>query len=267
MWDNPGRRRPSPLPPGPSRAAYLHSPQISTHLPSSEKAFELGLEETTSPLTSTLQQEGQGFSAFAGRVLAASLFYRAFQHSTRTVPEDDPADPRTSMHWKRHREIDNDLVVLLQALPDDLQLPRNIQCRNATFVNIIIHTSVICLHRAALARMQSHAPSERMMRQSTARLVCAAEEILNVFRMMPDVNETLKNPMLTFSVYMTSVVFLDNWDTQQQDYRRQDNLDFILRIIILAARTWNNPVTGSMAAQLAADMRERGLDSAAVEKV
>ncbi|KAK0369145.1 binuclear zinc transcription factor [Colletotrichum limetticola] len=244
----------------------INQQDITTHLPASETAFETGVEEQTSPLTSILLQEGRGFSAFAGRVLAAASFFQAFQHSTRTLPDDDLTDLRTSRNWKRHREIDNDLVGLLAALPDDLTLPQNIQSRNATFVNAIIHTSVILLHRSALARIGSSGLPEHMAKQSQARLICAAEEILNIIRMMPDITHTLKNPIMNFSIYTASLVFLENWDTSAQDYRRQDNLDFILRIIILAAKVWNNPVTKSTAVQLAVDMRKRGLESEAVDK-
>ncbi|KAH0419737.1 binuclear zinc transcription factor [Colletotrichum camelliae] len=105
-----------------------------------------------------------------------------------------------------------------------------------------------------------------MIRPCRARLVAAAEEILNILRMMPDVNAMLKNPMLTFSMYMASLVFLDQPTSTEPDYQRQENLDFTLRLMILAAKTWGNPVTRSMAIQLAVDMRQRGLDSAAVEK-
>ncbi|GKT43361.1 uncharacterized protein ColSpa_03542 [Colletotrichum spaethianum] len=83
---------------------------------------------------------------------------------------------------------------------------------------------------------------------------------------MSDISEKLKNPILTFAVYTTSMVFLNDLDSTEEDYLRQDNLDFILRIISLASKTLNNPVTGSMAVQLAMDMRQRGLVSAAIEK-
>ncbi|KAF4434239.1 Citrinin biosynthesis transcriptional activator ctnR [Colletotrichum fructicola] len=137
---------------------------------------------------------------------------------------------------------------------------------NATFVNIIIHTSIILLHRAALSTIERAGTPHHMIQQCRARLFAAAEEILNILRMMPDVNDMLKNPMLTFSMYMASLVFLDQPTSTEPDYQRQENLDFTLRLMILAAKTWGNPVTRSMAIQLAVDMRQRGLDSAAVEK-
>ncbi|KAF4484484.1 Citrinin biosynthesis transcriptional activator ctnR [Colletotrichum fructicola Nara gc5] len=246
--------------------AMINEHDIHTRLPASEKAFEAGLEELTSPLTSILHQEGQNFSSFAGRVLASSLFYQAFQQSSQNIPDEEAQDVKTSLYWKRHREIDNDLASLLNCLPDDLKLPNSIRCQNATFVNIIIHTSIILLHRAALSTIERAGTPHHMIQQCRARLFAAAEEILNILRMMPDVNDMLKNPMLTFSMYMASLVFLDQPTSTEPDYQRQENLDFTLRLMILAAKTWGNPVTRSMAIQLAVDMRQRGLDSAAVEK-
>lgn len=241
--------------------------QIDTHLPASEESFQAGLGEHTSPLTSMLHLEGQKFSAFAARVLAASHFHQACQHSAKTSSEKETWDIQSSLYWKRHREIDNDLSMLLHCLPEDIKLPNNIRCQNATFVNIIIHTSVICLHRAAVSRMQKAGGWEGTVRQSRFRLIAAAEEILNILKMMPDVNGMLKNPMLAFSLYMASLVFLDQPKSAEPDYQRQGNLDLTLRFMILAATTWGNPVTRSMAIQLALDMRKHGLDSPAVQKV
>ncbi|KAJ0114676.1 Asperfuranone cluster transcription factor afoA [Diaporthe amygdali] len=246
--------------------ALINEQDIDTHLPASETSFEAGLEERTSPLTSILHLEGQNLSSFAARVLAASLFNQAFQHSTQAASDKDGQDIQTSLHWKRHREIDNDLAVFLHYLPDDVKLPSSIRCQNATFVNIILHTSVIFLHRAAILTMQKLGISGDMVHQSRARLIAAAEEILNILKMMPDVNDMLKNPMLAFSIYMASLVFLDRPTSTQPDYQQQNNLDFTLRLMILAAKTWGNPVTRSMAIQLAVDMRQRGLESVTVEK-
>jgi hypothetical protein len=171
------------------------------------------------------------------------------------------------MYWKRHREIDNNLVLLLQALPDDIKLPKQIRCRNAIFVNIIIHMSLICLHRAAISKMKVFDLPENMIRRSRARLVCAAEEILAIFRMMSDIDENLKNSILAFSIYMVSQVLLEDLDPEEENLSQQDNLDFILRLMILSARTLDNPVTVSMAVQLAVEMLQRGLNSTAVETV
>ncbi|KAH6682209.1 binuclear zinc transcription factor [Plectosphaerella plurivora] len=239
---------------------------ISTRLPSSDAAFELGFEETTSTLMTALNQSEPIYSPFAGRVLAASLFHEAFQHSNRLVSNEELDDPRTSPYWKRHREIDNDLAILIQTLPDGLRLPKQIRCQNAIFVNAIIQTAIICLHRAALSKLKTSGLHEGMVRSSRSRLDCAAEAILDTFRMMSDTNENLKNTILVHSVYVASQVFLDDSSYPEENHLRQDNLDFILRIITLSAKAMNNPVTGSLAVQIALEMRIRGLNSVAVEQ-
>lgn len=211
--------------------------------------------------------EGQNISDFAARVLAASYFHQAFQHSIRRPSDDDAVNMQTSLHWKTHRQIDNDLAMLLHCLPEGVKLPKNIRCPHAIFVNILIHNAVICLHRAAVATMQRVGASESMLRQSNIRLIAAAEEILNMLRMVPDVNDMLKNPMLSFSLYTASLIFLEQPESDGPNYQRQENLDFTLRLMTLAAKTWGNPVTRSMAVQLAADMRGKGLESLAIEKV
>ncbi|WQF85222.1 hypothetical protein CDEST_10236 [Colletotrichum destructivum] len=244
----------------------INERDMSVRLPASEEAFQSDVEEKTSLFTSVLQQDGKVFSPFAGRVRAASLFHQSYQHSTKApLHNNSSSDPEINTHWRQYREIDNNLVLFLQGLPDGLRLPRQARCRNAVFVNIIIHMSFICLHRAAISRMKLTGLPKSMIRRSTARLVCAAEEILNIFRMMSDMNEHLKNSILIFSVYLTSRVFLEDLETTE-DVPRQDNLDFVLRIMMLSAKTLDNPVSDSMAVQLATEMRQRGLDSSAVEK-
>lgn len=84
---------------------------------------------------------------------------------------------------------------------------------------------------------------------------------------MSDVDENLKNSILTFSIYMVSQVLLEDLDAEEEHLSRQDNLDFILRLMILSAKTLHNPVTLSMAMQLAMEMSQRGLNSTAVEAV
>ncbi|KAG6354954.1 hypothetical protein INS49_004035 [Diaporthe citri] len=206
----------------------INEQDIDTHLPASEESFQAGLKEHTSPLRSMLNLEGQKFAAFAARVLAASHFHQACQHSAKTSSEQDTWHIQSSLYWKRHREIDNDLSILLHCLPEDIKLPNNIRCQNATFVNIIIHTSVICLPRAAISRTQKVGSWEGTVRQSRFRLIAAAEEILNILSMMPDVNDVLQNPML---------VFLDQPESAEPDYQRQGNLDLTLRFVILAVTT------------------------------
>jgi hypothetical protein len=154
---------------------------------------------------------------------------------------------------------------MLMVLPNNLRLPRSFRSQNAVFINVNIHTAVICLHREALSKMRQLSLPEHSMLQSQARLLPAAEEILNIFRMITELDAALKNPLMAFSAYMAALVFLQDFMTDH-NHQSEDNLDLLLRIMIAVSKT--NAVARSLANQLAMDMRQSGISSSSItEKV
>jgi hypothetical protein len=186
------------------------------------------------------------------------------EHTSQSFPEDNPEDVKNGLYWKRQRGIDNDLATMLMVLPNNLRLSRSFRRKNAVFINVNIHTAVICLHRAALLKIRQLMLPEYLMLRSQARLLPAAEEILNIFRKTTDLDTALKNPMMAFSAYMAALVFLEDFMTDH-NHPSEDNLDFLLRIMIAVGNT--NAVARSLATQLAIDMKQSGIDSSTMEKV
>lgn len=168
------------------------------------------------------------------------------------------------MYWRRHREIDNDLATILIFLPDNLRVGRLVHCQTAIFVNVIIHTSVICLHRGALAVLDRFNSPDHLKQQSKFRLLPAAEEVFRILRTSTKIHTTLQNPMMAFSAYMAAVVFLEHV-MSDQDEQSQDNLQFVLDILKQVGV--RNAVVRSMALQLAMDMERTGVDPSSLEKV
>lgn len=160
--------------------------------------------------------------------------------------------------------IDNDLATLLMRLPENLQLPRGLQCQNALFTNIMIHTTIICLNRAAIRETRRLALSPSLKSRSQARLLSAAEEIFNILREISDMDTAFSNPLLAYSAYVASSVYLSESIAEHQ---RQAvfNLTYLLHIMIGRSKT--NSVARSLAIQLAEDMKNVGLDSSAIETV
>ena len=149
-------------------------------------------------------------------------------------------------------------------LPDNLRVPGTVQCQTAIFVNANIHTSIICLHRGALAMLNQFDSPGYMKQQSKFRLLPAAEEILRILKTTTKINTTLQNPIMAFSAYMAAIVFLENI-LSDQDGQSQANLDFLLGI--LKEVGLRNPVVRSMALQLAMDMERTGVNISLIEKV
>ena len=192
------------------------------------------------------------------------MFHRTLEHTSQSLPEDNPQDIKNGPYWKAHRGIDNDLAAMLMFLPNNIRLPRSFRCPNALFVNVNIHTAIICLHRAALLKIRQLSLPEHLMLQSQVRLLPAAEGILNIFRMITDLESALKNPLMAFSAYTAALVFLEDYMTDH-DSQSEDNLHFLLHILVALGKS--NAVTRSLAIQLALDMKQGGFDSSVIEKV
>lgn len=160
--------------------------------------------------------------------------------------------------------IDNDLAALLMRLPEHLQLPRSIECQNALFTNIMIHTTIICLNRAAIRETRRLALPPSIKNRSQARSLSAAEEIFNILREISDVDAAFSNPLLVHSAYVASSVYFD--ESIAEHKRQADfNLTYLLHIMIALSKT--NAIARSLAIQLAEDMKNVGLDSSAIETV
>lgn len=206
---------------------------------------------------------GEGYSSFAGRVIAAHLFYHTLEH-TFQVNSDYDLDFGSDPFWERHRDFDNDLAIMLVLLPENLRLPVSFRCQNAMFVNIMIHTANICLHKAALWRGLSQTMPDYMERQYQNRLLPAAEEILSILKMTTDVYTALLSPFMNFSAYMAAVVFLEDV-LEENSSQSEDNLEFMLQVMVTVGKT--NAVTRCLAKQLAEEMVQHGIEFSITEKV
>ncbi|KAL7919981.1 hypothetical protein ACQKWADRAFT_299822 [Trichoderma austrokoningii] len=244
--------------------AMINDDDILTFLPASEEAFECGMGESTGFLGNVLQEGCKKYSSFAGRVLAAHLFYKSAKHVAGYVLDEHVADIRNGAFWTRHTMIDNDLATLLMRLPDNLQLPQSLQCQNALFTNLMIHTTIICLNRAAIRETRRLALSPHLMNRSQARLLSAAEEIFNILREISDMDTAFSNPLLAYCAYVASSVYSDKSNI---DYERKAgfNLGYLLHIMVALSEA--NAIARSLAIQIAEDMKKVELDSSAVERV
>ncbi|KAK0610597.1 hypothetical protein B0T17DRAFT_500407 [Bombardia bombarda] len=241
----------------------INERDITTKLPGSEDSFNIGFQESTCSLPDAIHQDIKchDYPPFAGRVVAAHLFHKTLQLTSEPFPEGTLEDVKNSPYWKRHMDLDNNLSTMLMFLPGTLELPKNIRCLNAVFINVNLHTAVICLHRAALLNMRQQGLPVYLVK---TRLLAAAEEILNIFRMIVDMSTALKNPLMVFSAYMAALVFLDDFTTDRGQ-SSESNLLFILRVMTSMGKT--NAVTRSLAIQLAMDMMQNGFDSSVFDTV
>lgn len=138
----------------------------------------------TGSLEQALTPNGiQNLQSFGGIVLMATLFGRNLLHLHRPGP-DDRDDDLDGGFWTRHRTIENILLQTSLGLPDHLRLPNGLSDPNAVFMNMKLHTSVICLHQAAIFKADKYRLPVNVSNESKIRCVTAAAEIASLMRMI-----------------------------------------------------------------------------------
>jgi hypothetical protein len=106
---------------------------------------------------------------------------RNLEHMHRTSPEDNEGD-LNGKYWTRHRDIDNILLNLTMGMPEALRIPMGLPDPSVIFMNMCIHTSVICLHQSAMSRADKHHLTSSISAESKMRCITAALEIASVMR-------------------------------------------------------------------------------------
>lgn len=158
--------------------------QIMTNLPASEEAFNKSKQMSTHSLEHTMTPAGVGLmTSFGGVVIMAAMFGRNLTHLHRPTAEDRDDDLNGDF-WKRHRMLDGILLNTSLGLPDHLRMPNALTDSNAVFMNMSIHTSIICLHQAAIFKADKHRLPITVSNESKVRCVTAAAEIANLMRMI-----------------------------------------------------------------------------------
>jgi hypothetical protein len=155
-----------------------------TNLPASDAAFEKGQPEATMSLEQALKPSGAAkLSAISGVILMACMFGRNLLHLHRPTP-DEKDDDLNGEFWRRHRRIEGILSHTSLSLPDHLRLPAGLPDPNVIFMNMAIHTSVICLHQAAIFKADKFKLPANVGSESRVRCVTAAAEIARIMRML-----------------------------------------------------------------------------------
>jgi hypothetical protein len=68
-------------------------------------------------------------------------------------------------------------------LPASFKLPENYRDMTAVNTNLNLHASIICLHHAAIERIEANNLPEPAKRTSQDRLGAAAQEIINILKL------------------------------------------------------------------------------------
>lgn len=189
------------------------------------------------------------------------------QESTSSVFEEDLD---SGHYWSRFRQLDNYLTSICLKMPESLRLPGAFRCQHAVFLNIMAHVAIICLHQAAIRRVQNESKTNdplepissesetnssavaTIVRHSRNRMLAAAKEIQHIFGIVQDLEMALKNPMQDFAAYTAALVFLERLAADHEDAESRSRVAFLLDVLNIAGQT--NPSAKVFAARLTADL-------------
>ncbi|KAF2131430.1 binuclear zinc transcription factor [Dothidotthia symphoricarpi CBS 119687] len=231
---------------------------ILTNLPASDDAFDKSKPAPTGSLDQVLSPNGAAnLQPFGAIVLSAAMFGRNLLHLHRPGPDDRDEDLNGEF-WNRHRNIEQILLQTSLGLPDHLRLPSAVSNPNVVFANMCIHTSVICLHQAAIFKVDKHQLPVHVSNESKTRCVTAAAEIASIMRMVSHMDLSALNPFISFSVYVAARVFVQYLKTRPNDQQMISTLQFLLQAMQALRR--KNPLTESFLAQLDLDLESAGIE-------
>ncbi|KAI5250469.1 hypothetical protein E4T43_00057 [Aureobasidium subglaciale] len=231
---------------------------IYTDLPSSEEAFEYGNPEPSMSLQEALTPGGADTLSSCGSVgVISALFGRNLLHLHRQTPDQNDGDVN-GVFWKRHRQMDGTILTLLLGLPESLRLPLAASDPKVVFMNMCVHTSVICLHQAAIFKVEKHSLPAKLAAESKMRCLTAAAEISSLMKMTSHLDMAQANPFMAFSLYVAARVFVQYLKSRPRDDTARGSLHFLLSALQAMKKT--NPLAESFIAQLDVDLEVAGLE-------
>ncbi|KAJ3570519.1 hypothetical protein NPX13_g5702 [Xylaria arbuscula] len=229
--------------------------QVTTHLPSTEAAFHNGERMETGTIHDAFKGD-HSYSSFSGTIIVCHLFNLILKHVHRPKQTDNPENYEYGEYWKRHREIDNTLSSAFMFLPESFRLPANISDRGAVNTNLNFHAAIICLHHAALERIETYNLPEYAKHISQNRLIAAAQEIVNIVKLTSHVSSGSKTPLVALSLFCATSVFI-HFCKEGCTPTHADNLDFILSAMSAIGRT--HFITRAFLRQALLDIEQNGV--------
>ncbi|KAE9368880.1 hypothetical protein N431DRAFT_415637 [Stipitochalara longipes BDJ] len=228
---------------------------ISTHLPSTEEAFEqntpgpgISLAEALNPTNAPL------LSSFAGVAVVASLTGRILQHLQRpSPPSNSLSDTNTNTpFWRTHRTIDHTLLAMSLHFPTHLRLPYGSSNPNTIFLHMSLQSAIICLHQAAIFKSSTNLNTNTaVVHESKARCLAAGMEIARIMKMIAHTDLSLLNIYTPFALHLAVRIFARVLQSVQSEAETEDsvsNMRFLLSALVALRET--NPLAESYLIQL-----------------
>ena len=239
--------------------------QIQTLLPVSDESFQSGVEESSVSLHDALHDASVRYPPFACRVLVAHLYHECLDHTFKTYTDDGTADDLGKSEFMRnHKRLQSRLELMFAVLPNHLRFSERFESGAAVSVSLCLHSATISLYRYFTARARRNKLDARLISDAETRMLDSAGEIFTIVAHVGDIGTMFVNPSVAFATFMAAIVFIDDYGRSHSG-RSEVYLKSLMDLVVLMAE--NNPITASLAVQLAHELDRTGIDRSALEKV
>ncbi|KAK9390863.1 fungal-specific transcription factor domain-containing protein [Lipomyces mesembrius] len=207
---------------------------IATNLPSSDTAFDNGVEETTCSLSTALGPTGAKFvrksSVFAGHILVVAMLGRIHSHLHRGDASTGELGSIPPNFFERFRYIDNTIHTIMLSLPNHVKRPMGPMSPPSVELIMAIHASTICLHQATIFRTRKSPTYQSEFETSKQRCLQAASEITKLMQSCSHFDMSSFNSFMSFCVYIAARCFVQALRTSPDglDPATRARLEFLL---------------------------------------
>ncbi|KAL9043245.1 MAG: hypothetical protein Q9214_003564, partial [Letrouitia sp. 1 TL-2023] len=177
--------------------------EITTFLPSGGSFDTETAIPTTSSLKEAMKQPAKAcYTPFAGAVIMAAFTGRCLRHLQRSHKAEIEPDFSYDF-WTQHYSIDQAIVQTFVSTLGHLNIPNAINNVNGTsdpnvlFLNMNMHTTVICLHQAAAMQAEKSGLPATVVMESEHRITTAAQQVANIMRLTQNSVHLVKLNMFT----------------------------------------------------------------------
>ena len=233
--------------------------EIHTRLPCSDEAYEAGRYETAPTLAEVMKQGFTGpASPYALHLCIGAYLGQIAKQNECYHPDCDSTDYESGKFWINHRAIDTSISILARSLPSHLRVSVDVREPQVVLGNMCLHAMVIALHQAAILRARRHQFDDRIVRKSQDRRDIAAQQIIDIMRMISFVDIENISPFTSFALYMAGAAIL----AQMKDFGRNDQRWGDINFLLLSMKFLNHKYasTASFLKVLKQDMENDGFE-------
>lgn len=231
-------------------------------MPSSEAAYQSGVEEATITLNEALEYDASSRSPYACRIVAMHLLRECFEFNHSGPLSAGSSEIESTLFWHKYGQLENSLDVACATLPPALQCPQNTHDSNAVLTNLQLHASTLCLYRSATGRAYLE---NQPVPAIEAKAHPAAQQIVTIIAMATDINARFRNPFVPFAAFMAAFIFLKDC---MQSYNESNVQKLLALLDVMISVGMHNPgIPATLAVQLAQELEKTGLDPTAMSKV